>query len=1456
MTAEDSSAHNPKQAPSPSPPPQGARRFGRLWPWIDRLSLGLLWVCLGFWALIVVTVLVVHALLLPQIDVFRPRLESYLSNATASTVTIDRLQASSRGLFPVLEVDGLTLRQQNQVVLELPHLAASVSGTSLARLSLEQLTLEGLSISVRLDSESRLWVGGIEMAKNSDNNSLLDHFFSVRHVLFSHATIDWKDELHGQESRRFPDTELNISNGLREHTMALSGSGSKPLMGAFDLRAHVTHPLLSLHPGKWQDWTGEVFAQALELNIPEWMQSLGNSASVQAFAPSPQSGQAWLRAWSHLNLGTLTNPVVDFSISQLKTNPWLNAPAMSVQGIQGRVSSKPWSGGTTWSAEHLWLQSLEHTNAHDLSGLTLSLSNPADPFASQSHGEIQIPSANLDALNELGLHFYPSHPFTQELARLNVHGEIQDLDLTWGESSQIKGWGSHFSSLPAWIDQYKQWWSKLPFVSNKNKANNTPANVPTPSAPNPLSQLGLFHIQGKLLNFDRSSNAKFTSPEDPLPVIHGLNARFDFNQDQGRIELAVNSGFVEHLPFVDQNHIDLDELSANLSWLHKDSDWQIHVDHGHIKNQALLGQFKFDWTRPDRERLQTLPASATQDLALGHLDLDAQIQDIKAQQIAPLLPNVISPLVRRYLHEALEQGHVSNGHIRIKGPLALMPFASPKSGEFSITGHLNGVSFNVYPPSVQSNKESSNDWPLLSGIDGDLHILGSHLTITNAKLSMGVDKPLYWPKVEARIDDLLHATLEVSAQTTSALSDQLFVLNHSWLSGKIDHALQPLMAKGLAELKLKLSLPLTQIDHTRVVGSLQFLGNDVQFTPDTPNLSRVKGGLGFTESGFGLQNVQARILGGEAKIEGGLRSPTAATDSPLQLKVTGTFSAQGLKEACELGWLSNMGNLFEGSAPYTAQINFRRSADPEVILTSSLQGVGINAPKPLNKPINTTLNLRYQSTPSSESNAKISSSWVQVSLGDRLLAGFVKEHPNDSNVNHIARGFLSVSSSSLSNRTLSTWSGASRDGAANKGWVATLDMEEFNFDAWQQWLSLSAPSAANVANCERAHFTPTTQNMNALLSESNMKEWPTQIILKTPKISAQGRTFNNNSITAKREDSHWRIELSATEVKGLVDLKLDSNPKLRQLSANLGLFNVTPKESADQDPLLSDDTPLFTLLDLNIEDLQLKSKSLGHAYLKAVNEPLANGRARAWRFSTIELDNADVSLKAQGRWESELQDHAPGNQSHVNLEMDILNAGHLLDRLGTPGVVKNGKGTLKGQLNWQGSLINPQFDTLNGAFNIDVERGQFLKTDPGASRLLGVLNLQALPRRLTLDFRDVFAEGFSFDNFKGDVQVTQGEAQTHNLIMKGVSAAVMLEGRANIGAETQDVNVVVVPEINAGTASLLYSTINPIVGLTSFLAQVVLREPLIKANTRSFHISGSWSDPQVNKTELTTENAP
>jgi uncharacterized protein YhdP len=92
-------------------------------------------------------------------------------------------------------------------------------------------------------------------------------------------------------------------------------------------------------------------------------------------------------------------------------------------------------------------------------------------------------------------------------------------------------------------------------------------------------------------------------------------------------------------------------------------------------------------------------------------------------------------------------------------------------------------------------------------------------------------------------------------------------------------------------------------------------------------------------------------------------------------------------------------------------------------------------------------------------------------------------------------------------------------------------------------------------------------------------------------------------------------------------------------------------------------------------------------------------------------------------------------------------------------------------------------------------------------------------------------------------------AQTNNLRMRGVQALVLMEGSADIEHESQDLRVVVVPEINAGTAALAYAVINPAIGLGAFLAQALLKKPLTQAGTREFHVSGPWADPKVEKVD-------
>jgi uncharacterized protein YhdP len=82
-----------------------------------------------------------------------------------------------------------------------------------------------------------------------------------------------------------------------------------------------------------------------------------------------------------------------------------------------------------------------------------------------------------------------------------------------------------------------------------------------------------------------------------------------------------------------------------------------------------------------------------------------------------------------------------------------------------------------------------------------------------------------------------------------------------------------------------------------------------------------------------------------------------------------------------------------------------------------------------------------------------------------------------------------------------------------------------------------------------------------------------------------------------------------------------------------------------------------------------------------------------------------------------------------------------------------------------------------------------------------------------------------------------------------------MEGRADIAKETQDLRVVVVPEINAGTASLIATVINPAIGLGTFLAQLILRRPLIETATQEFHVDGTWIDPRVVRVNRKTDNA-
>ena len=122
----------------------------------------------------------------------------------------------------------------------------------------------------------------------------------------------------------------------------------------------------------------------------------------------------------------------------------------------------------------------------------------------------------------------------------------------------------------------------------------------------------------------------------------------------------------------------------------------------------------------------------------------------------------------------------------------------------------------------------------------------------------------------------------------------------SALNELIDKTLDKAQGNGVADYQLGLELPLQQLARSTVQGRVTLAGNDVQVIAGTPVLGAASGVVQFSHQGFALKGVKGRMLGGDAELEGGLRFDATGGDSPVQLRIRGSASAEGLRQARNL----------------------------------------------------------------------------------------------------------------------------------------------------------------------------------------------------------------------------------------------------------------------------------------------------------------------------------------------------------------------------------------------------------------------------------------------------------------------------------------------------------------------------------------------------------------------------
>ncbi len=563
---------------------------------------------------------------------------------------------------------------------------------------------------------------------------------------------------------------------------------------------------------------------------------------------------------------------------------------------------------------------------------------------------------------------------------------------------------------------------------------------------------------------------------------------------------------------------------------------------------------------------------------------------------------------------------------------------------------------------------------------------------------------------------------------------------------------------------------------------------------------KVSGGYRFVDNevDFGeyvplLRQVNGVLMFTESSVHAGdINAQILGGEAHLQVqsengalltKAHGTMDLDNLKTVAPHPLLHRV----HGKADWKADVRMQNKL-ADVTVDSDLQGIQSDLPIPLSKISSERVPLHFE-----QKSIDLQQQKLGLSIGSLLDAKLLRQRDADD-VWNFRSGRIVFGGSA--NR-------AGRDGIRIFGRLPLLSMEG--------WSGLGLAS-------ESKSVIPNIAGINVVVE----------------KMTGFGNTVNKLKIRGSGRNGLISLRLASRELNGDLIWQPQGNGKIlgRFRNAMLGEgHGEAPEMTALADAeSIPPDNHAFPEVDVAVEDLVYKGRQLGKLEMQ-LSEDQGNVM-----LDHLQLTNPDGVVNMSGKWQ------AVPEQTLVKMRIDISDAGKILSRSGYPDSLKDGSGSLESDLHWAGSpgtFSNPK---LNGTLQLKVGKGRFLKVDPGAAKLLGVLSLQ----RLSLGFTDVFSKGFQFESITGNAQIVNGLLLTDDMKLTGAAAKVTMSGQVDLVHETQELKVRILPTVSDNVSVLSFAA-GPVVGVGVLLANKILQDPLDKLASTEYNVSGSWVDPKVEK---------
>ncbi len=897
---------------------------------------------------------------------------------------------------------------------------------------------------------------------------------------------------------------------------------------------------------------------------------------------------------------------------------------------------------------------------------------------------------------------------------------------------------------------------------------------------------------------------------DNLPGFKHLSARVDIRHGIGQVHVDA-PGLTLLMPKLFGHPVALDKVSGPVLVASTPSDIWIGMPRLKLAGPALSGAVK---------GVIRVPRKGTPFIRLAAY---ARGADAVAARKHYLPHGLLPKPLNEWLMKSFSGGRLTDARLYFDGPVKTFPYEHG-GGYFGVNFGYAGVSLSP-----------GFGWAPMQKLGGRVtfHNAGMRATITNGEISGA-----HVINGSAAIADFFNLHLLVHADVAGDAGDFLGFLRNSPVSGQLGGALDPLHAKGPTRTTLDLNLPIMHPNKFHLKGTLILNGVTARYGQLPFELTHMKGRDTYDGKGPLSGRFTARLKGAPVVLDLGRSRKRNAVLATL----AGKLPAKAVASTMKL----TPGKYLSGTLPMklTLAVPLSHKGPPiSLDLESSLRGLAIKLPAPLGKSATAAVPVR-----------------AHLDIHGRSLAATARYGDKISGCADI-----DVSASAPDIRGLHVLLGKQGCSRAAPGLLVTGGWPELDLGPWLKLVPKGVFSGTGQAPGRRFDalaFNVRFGNLKLMRQQFSDEQVSGRLGPQKLQLTFAGKDLEGKAQIPRRptdtdpivaEIAHGRFAVPAKPVVsaataataataaagGTAGAPAKTTVLARKPatapSAKTRAVAAAPAATAGK-ALRPQDVPPFVL---HAGHIKLGEASFNDVLVKAERvpggifvNPLRVGGG------TLDFNGKLVWIKPGGQ--------AGHGQGALQFVANVHNLGTLLKGVGF-GPVVTGHGAASASLAWsEKSLQGASFtDQLLGKISVDLRDGQISQVNPGAGRLLSLLNLANIPRYLTFNFHNLTGKGFPFNRIHGDYEINQGVANTKGLIIDSSVAWIKLTGSLDLDRQTLNQKAQIEPNYT-GSLPIIGALVGGIgVGAAVFAITKIFGGAIAQASQLNYSITGPFSHPQV-----------